>query len=187
MQFQAAWKQPVFELLLITTVAVVGVGARVAWEGSRDVFHPLIFTGPMFGLLYGWMPFQLLRSGHLASYFDDGQLIFVQLINLLGVTAFVAGCLWAGVRLPRRSLRDSSPALAMRLVQGAMVGGGIGLAAWLTLIIKSGGPVQAFSKSYSGGWDDSGYVRDSSILLLSAIVLTLAAIATDRARSLFVL
>lgn len=176
-----------FELLLIATFAVIAAGVVIAWDGSRDVFHPLIFTGPMFGLLYAWMPFQLLRSGDLASYFDDNQLIFVQTINLLGLGAFVAGCLWAGVRLPGQPVRERSHALAIRLAQGAAVVGSVGLAAWLTLIIKSGGPVQAFSKSYSGGWDDSGYVRDSSILLLSAIVLLLSAIAIDRPRSLFVI
>ena len=173
-----------FELLLVLTVVVAFAAMLIAWDASRDLLHPLIFMAPMFVFLYGWMPWQLWRSGDLANFFDDSHLIFVQTINLLGVASFAAGCLLAGTRLPARavsSFRRRLPAERVRrLAAGGAITGALGLAAWLTLIMKSGGPMQAFSKAYSGGWDDSGYVRDGSILLLSGILLVLAAMALDR-------
>ncbi len=174
-----------FELLLVLTAGVVLAGMLIVWDGSRDLLHPLLLTGPMFLFLYAWMPWQLWSSGDLANFFDDKQLIFVQTVNFLGVASFVGGCLLARVRLPANAMTGRwqlASGRAERLVIGGALTGAVGLAAWLTLIIKSGGPIQAFSKAYSGGWDDSGYVRDGSILMLSGLLLVLAAVALDRMR-----
>ena len=54
---------------------------------------------------------------------------------------------------------------------------GVGLAAWFVAIKNVGGFVNAFSQSHTGGWDDSGYVRDSSLLLLSGSALLLASMS----------
>lgn len=176
-----------YELLLAATCLVALLGAMIAYDGSRDVFHPLIFIGPMFAFIYGWMPVKLLLSGDIFTFFDTDQLIHVQWINLLGVAAFVGGCLAAGARRPRqKSIPAALPAAAaQRFAIGAGLVGGIGLAAWLTLIIKSGGPSQAFGTAYNGGWDDSGYVRDGSILLLAGVLLTFTAIGIDRLRTVY--
>ena len=50
-----------FELMLLAAAGVAIVGVLVAYDGSRDVFHPLVFIGPMFAFLYGWMPWKLLQ------------------------------------------------------------------------------------------------------------------------------
>ena len=60
-----------------------------------------------------------------------------------------------------------------------MITGSIGLLCWLITIKNVGGFVAAFSKSYSGGWDDSGYVRDGSLLLLVGVLLLVAVIASE--------
>lgn len=171
-----------FEILLWVTLAVVALGVVIAYDGSRDVFHPLIFIGPMMGFLYSWMPMKLNASGSLAQFFDPQQLIFVQTLNLCGVLAFVVGCLAAGTRVSRAQrwtpVKLSSQS-CYRLRCGALAVGGIGLLCWTISIVNVGGFVNAFSRSYSGGWDDSGYVRDGNLLLLVGVLLSVAAITAE--------
>ena len=88
-----------FVALLITAAAVALIGCLIALDGSHDVFHPLIFAGPMLAFIYCWMPMKLVQAGGLSQYFDNDQLLFVQTLNVLGVTAFVVCCLAAGVRV----------------------------------------------------------------------------------------
>lgn len=171
-----------FELLLWLTLAVIALGVVVAYDGSRDVFHPLVFIGPMMAFLYFWMPLKLNGSGSLAQFFDPQQLTFVQTVNFCGVLAFVAGCLVAGTRV-RRSHKNTvarlSKAACLRLRTGAIAAGSIGLLCWMISIVNVGGFVNAFSRSYSGGWDDSGYVRDGNLLLLVGVLLAVAAITAE--------
>ncbi|MBV9308688.1 MAG: hypothetical protein JOZ45_21250 [Acidobacteriaceae bacterium] len=173
-----------FEALLFVALAITTVGILIAYDGSRDVFHPLFFIGPMLAFLYGWMPLQLLRSGSLFQYFDLDQLESVQGLNVLGILAFVLACLAAGCRV--RQSRSSAPKLSSagcrRLRIGALMVGGVGLACWLISIINVGGFVNAFSKSYAGGWDDSGYVRDGNLLLLVGVLLALGAMGSEGLR-----
>ena len=169
----------VYELLLVAAVVVAIGGAVIALDGSRDVFHPLLFIGPMLAFLYGWMPWQLYHAGGLAQYLDGAQLVDVQRLFVLGVFAFVASCLAAGVRVKRQSGEKGSappsPVVARRLLIGGASAGSIGLICWGITIVNVGGFVNAYSSSYSGGWDDSGYVRDGSLLLLTGILLAVSA------------
>jgi hypothetical protein len=65
-----------------------------------------------------------------------------------------------------------------------LITGGLGLLCWLITIINVGGFVNAFSRSYSGGWDDSGYVRDGSLLLLVGVLLLMAVTVVEGPRIL---
>ncbi len=67
-----------FETLLWLTGGIVLLGMIVAFDGSKDVFHPLVFIGPMLIFLYFWMPSRLLAGDGLSRFFLDEQLIFVQ-------------------------------------------------------------------------------------------------------------
>lgn len=177
-----------FEPLLWGTIAIIVAAMIFAYDGSRDIFHPLVFLGPMFIFLYGWMPIRLLHKGDLDLFFDREQLAFIGTLNLLGVGAFLIGCLLIGTRHIRNPVLSwkFSDLTSARLVQGGTVVGCIGLGAWLIQIVNVGGVVNAFSRPYSGGWDDSGYVRDTAILLLGAILLLLAAITkSPRPRPLY--
>src|ERR1700730_6912507 len=87
-----------FELLFWFTIAVLILNIIWAWAGTDDVFHPLMFIGPMLLFLYGWMPLKLLQANALDGFFQSDQLVFVQTVNLLGTTAFVLGCLSVGCR-----------------------------------------------------------------------------------------
>jgi hypothetical protein len=169
-----------FEALLFLAVAISAFGIICAYDGSRDVFHPLVFIGPMFIFLYGWMPWNLFSTGGLTQFFDDDQLLFVQRLNVLGIVAFVTACLGVGIRMnrpPPEGLHQLPPLACRRLLIGAGVFGAIGLMCWSITIINVGGFVNAFSASYSGGWDDSGYVRDGSLLLLVGVLLSVSSIS----------
>jgi oligosaccharide repeat unit polymerase len=167
-----------FEMLLWLTGGIALLGMIVAFDGSKDVFHPLVFIAPMLIFLYTWMPWRLLAADGLSRFFLDEQLIFVQRLYLLGVLAFVAGCLFAGVRARRTSEPEPlSQEACQRLLIGSVLVGAIGLICWLVQIIEVGGPIRAFSNAYSGGWDDSGYVRDGDLLLLVAVLLAVSALS----------
>ncbi len=173
-----------FEAMLWLAAAICAVGVVAAFDGSRDVFHPLMFLGPMLGFLYSWMPSKLLAADGLARFFDTDQLIFVERLNLIGLVCFVGACLAAGIRLrrpvtaPDPSWRARmSPQACRRLLIGGMVAGLIGMSCWLITIHNVGGFVNAFSTSYAGGWDDNGYVRDGSLLLLVGVMLAVTSLA----------
>ena len=174
-----------FEVLLAAAALIALGGALIALDGSHDVFHPLVFIGPMFAFLYGWMPYKLRSNGGLARYLDGDQLIKVQSLFALGVLAFVIACLAAGVRVSKRPGRQPSrvsPEMANRLLAGGALAGAVGLLCWAVTIINVGGFVNAYSASYSGGWDDSGYVRDGSLLLLTGILLVITALSIGASR-----
>ena len=175
-----------FELLLVMAALIALGGTVIAFDGSRDVFHPLVFIGPMLAFLYGWMPFELLRHNAFAQFFDEGQLIFVQWLNVFGVLAFVLGCLGAGVRIrkTRFAQRKMSPLGARRLLVASGVIGGLGLICWLITIHNVRGFTQAFSTSYAGGWDDNGYVRDGSLLLLVGVMMATTSMVSGGSRTI---
>ena len=174
-----------FEALLFLAIGITLIGILCAYDGSRDVFHPLVFIGPMLIFLYGWMPWELLRNGALAQFLDNDQLTHVQILNVLGILAFVVACLAAGVRLRRQRRAEVarlSPAACRRLLFGAALAGSVGLICWGITIVNVGGFVNAYSTSYTGGWDDSGYVRDGSLLLLTGVLLAVTALSAGAPR-----
>ncbi len=180
-----------FEILLWAAAGISLLGILFALDGSRDVFHPLVFIGPMFIFLYAWMPSRLLAADGLACYFDPRQLLFIQTLYICGIGAFVLACLSVGVRLktaPAHSARGFSThapkmspqislAMCRRLLIGGGIAGAIGLGCWAVTIINVGGFVNAFSASYSGGWDDSGYVRDGSLLMLVGVLMAVSSLS----------
>jgi len=174
-----------FELLLFLAVAIAVLGVLCALDGSRDVFHPLVFIGPMLVFLYGWMPWKLASNGALAQFLDTDQLTHVQTLNVCGILAFVLACLATGVRLRSRRRAEVprlSPIACRRLLFGAAIAGTIGLVCWGISIINVGGFVNAYSASYSGGWDNSGYVRDGSLLLLTGVLLAVTSLSAGGPR-----
>jgi hypothetical protein len=174
-----------FEALLFAVPVICLIGIACALDGSRDIFHPLVFILPMLGFLYFWMPYQIWSAHGLEKYFEGNQLTFVQLVNVVGVIAFMLGCLFAGLRL-RRPASPRMPPLSQLALRRMLVGSGItgmiGLGCWGITIINVGGFVNAYSKSYSGGWDDSGYVRDGSLLLLVGVLLAITVLSSNGPR-----
>ena len=171
-----------FEALVWTAIAIAVIALISTLDGSRDVFHPLILITPMMIFLYGWMPLRLLRADGLSRFFDDPELIFIQSLNILGILAFVCACLAVGTKVGRfrHETEHLSAATCRRLRIGSGIVGGVGLLCWTVSIVNVGGFVNAFSKAVGGGWDDSGYIRDGSLLILVGILLTVSAAASDR-------
>ena len=172
-----------FELMLLTAAIVAAAGLVIAYDGSRDAFHPLVLIAPMLLFLYAWMPWQLLRHNALERFFDNDQLMFVQGLNILGVLGFVAGCLLVGVRMRGKSAApEISQRTARRLLGGAAALGLVGLVCWSVAITNVGGFTAAFSTSYSGGQDASGYVRDGAMLLLVGLLLAVTSLSAGGPR-----
>ncbi len=173
-----------FEALIIAAAVIAILGIIVALDGSKDAFHPLILIGPMFIFLYAWMPWKLLSADGLSRFFDQDQVVFVQTLNVAGVFAFVAACLAAGVRLRKRKRNGLalSPKAIERLLIGGSVAGMVGLMCWVSTLITVGGFSQAYSQAYSGGWNDSGYVRDGVQLLLVGLLMATTALSAGGPR-----
>jgi hypothetical protein len=167
--------------LIILTAAVIVCGMVLGFSRSRDVFHPAVLLGPMLLFLYVWMPLKLIGTNSLARYFYPEQLWFVQSVNCLGIAALVVGCL-LGTNLHWMQHRNVSISehSERRLVVASMITGAIGFSAWLVSIRNVGGVSEAFSHPYSGGWDDSGYVRDGSLLMFAAAALAMPVLANGR-------
>ena len=160
-----------FVWLIWAVVIIVVLALWYAYAGSKDVFHPLMFIGPMLVFMYAWMPYQLDSIGGLAGFFQRFQLDYVQRINFCGVTCFLVGCLLVGCRVPAIQMPEPK-ASPLTLLIGGVILGCIGLGAWvMTVINGSGGDLTG----YRGGWDDSGYIRDASLLLFPSFLLILAA------------
>ncbi len=151
--------------------AWVSVAALVvAYKTSRDVFHPLILAVPMILAMYVFLPLKLLVGGSLTSYLSIEELQYIQVINLLGITAFCFGCLkggWGGGRG-----RSQGPApLARNALWASLILGGIGVLGYLIMISNAGGFVAAYGRPHGGGVSPYGYIRDSVNLCIPACVL----------------
>ena len=167
-----------FIILTWAIVVIVSLALIHAYSGSKDVFHPLMFMGPMMVFMYAWMPLKLDNIGGLAGFFQLDQLEFVQKVNLLGVGCFVLGCLSLGCRLPAKKAPEQKASPAVLKICGSVLGL-LGLGAWcLTVVHGTGGDLSG----YRGGWDDSGYIRDASLLMFSAFLLFLAGVNREGIR-----
>jgi hypothetical protein len=163
-----------FTFLNWSIALVVASAMMYAYAASRDVFHPLMFLGPMLLFMYVWMPVKLDSFGGLDGFFQPDQLNHIQSINAAGVICMVLGCLSVGCR-KRPPWLQLPPVSGTTLAIGGTVLGGLGFAAWAVTILNVGGLSEAFSTSYSGGWDDSGYIRDGTLLMFPGFLLILSA------------
>ena len=64
--------------LVWLTIVVAAAFLIHAYNSTRDVFHPLVCTMPMFGFIYGYMPVTLIESGSLFLYVTEDQAVFFQ-------------------------------------------------------------------------------------------------------------
>ena len=165
-----------FDFLIWAAILSVVVGMICAYDGSRDVFHPLMYLGPMLLFIYGWMPLKLNAANGLEGFFQNDQLVYVETFNVLGIMSLIWGCLSCGCRVPKRQGSGTMPAeLSRRLMVGGVALGVVGVAAWSVGIVEVGGLREAFNQPYHGGWDDSGYIRDAAMLVFPSFLLVLAA------------
>jgi hypothetical protein len=168
-------------LLIVTALSCFAAILAGAWY-YHDTFHPLVYLGALLGALYVYFPAYLVWDGGIWQYLDEGSLPEIQAIFLLGVLSILVG-VWRGAGRPvglstggtvtteeqRRRLRIGGAVLGLVAVGGFLYG-----------VMNVGGIQAAFGKSYGGGWDDSGYVRDMPLLSLPALLWLMAAYQTRR-------
>lgn len=154
---------------LTCALAVVILAAMVyAFRSTQDVFHPALIWGSMVLFLYVYMPVGLVAANTLHVYLSEEQAAFAQFVNLVGVSAFLAG-IHLGQRAKAR--RKSASPEPGRLFIGAVTLGSIGLVTYAYTLAFVGGFLAAYSDAYGGGTADLGYVRDGVLLTLPATLM----------------
>src|ERR1700722_766916 len=102
-QPRVVWKDrdlSMFTVLTYAIAVVIALAILYAYAGSRDVFHPIVYIGPMMMFMYVWMPLKLDAANGLNGFFQRDQLDFIQLLNFSAIVCFVLGCLSSGCKLP---------------------------------------------------------------------------------------
>jgi hypothetical protein len=164
------------EVPYVLVALTCAAGAIVALQTKSDPFHPLIYLGAMLAYFYSWVP---LQSGVLDDVrgLSPSEVNAISQIYMLGVAAVVLGCLWGGRGRGTARPTELRAAVGKRigkiLWKGGTVLGGVGILSWIVQIATVGGFRAAYSRGYGGGWHDSGYVRDATLLVLPAIILML--------------
>src|SRR5688572_28242212 len=116
---------------------------------SGDALHPVMFLGPLLGFAYVLKPLYLSLHGDLHAYFPNPtDLLFVQMVNALGVFAFLLGCLRGASRAALGRVRTShllwSVARRRMVILGVLCGVAA-TAAYVYGIINVGGLWRAYS------------------------------------------
>ncbi len=163
--------------LYIATLVILVLAWFYFWYQFRDPFHPAIILLPQFAFLYGYMPWELSSSDpfRFEVYGGGKEAIYrYQAITLGLIAALLAGVIFISRGLTRQSARWQMLQLkspdTIRLV--AMGMGLAGMAAWLTMVMNSGGFSSAYGSGYGGGWVKSGYIREMRYLgLVGALLL----------------
>lgn len=165
--------------MYIATMGLLGAVWLYFWMRFHDPFHPAIILLPMFGFLYGYMPWELQRSDPFRfSVYAGGDAVYrYQAITLGLIAALIGGLTWVTRGLTRqrarwRMLHFSDPRRMMLIAFGL---GLVGMWAWITMIMNVGGLQQAYGSGYGGGWVSSGYIREMRYLGLVGALLTYVA------------
>jgi hypothetical protein len=128
--------------------------------------------------VYAYSPTVLLWNGTLQERFPNrGDLEFVQLVNLLGVAGFCAGCLWgSSVQSRRRAIFQEpsqylSPAARQKILRIAVLLGVAAVAGFTYAVFDSGGPLAVFSRPKPFLNTASGYLGELPMFSLPAVFL----------------
>ena len=163
-----------FEIFTLAILFAAASGFAWAVWGVKDTLHPLVYLMPMAAFMYVYMPLSLYDETGALYYFSMEELALVQGYNLLCVVGLLAGCYLSSWRWRDHSLGDLSvmkmPIGKHHLRHVAYILGSLGFLAYAYQIINVGGLVAAYDSAYGGGWADSGYIRDATILVVPAIV-----------------
>ena len=164
-------------LFLVYTAGIAALALLAMYvgvRGQRDTLHPGLVLAAMLLFLYAYMPMRLYAEDGFFGFITEGQLAFVQLVNLCGVGALLGGVIagaWGGLFREghvRLSLRGA------RVYAAALVVGLSGVVGYVIGIVATGGFSEAYGRAYGGGWSASGYVREAYLMTAPAILLVLA-------------
>ena len=171
-------------LLWLTGLAAVTCGL-VGYLISRDVFHPLVFLGPMLAFSYFLTPLVLTSEGTIWRFLPADQMAFVQFFYLAGTLALAAGVMiggYGGRWRPGKLALVPSWSARRQLRRAGLLLGGIGVAAFLYMIRNNGGLEATYSVAHGRGWSSTGYIREAFFLIVPALMLLLVANSGQRIR-----
>jgi len=153
-------------ILALTTV--------VALIHHRDTFHPALLIVPMLAFFYCYWPAMLEATGGFYGYLWDEHVARAQWIHLAGVLGICAGLVIGSagaVRSTASPLAYSGYFDRKTLLWASIIFGMLGLWSFSYQIVNVGGFSQAYGRAYGGGYIESGYVREITVLALPALLL----------------
>lgn len=158
------WAPSLFYTLVGLLVAFGAWSIFRSWTRWHDVFHPIIFCVPQMIYLYVALPVYGLNNDEFeflsrAGYWNE--LANFQFIADLMCLSTIAG-VWWGCRNAKKFAAPIPQQNPKAIFAIGITFGVLGSAAWLIGIINVGGFDAAYGHAYGGGWDDSGYVRESA-------------------------
>lgn len=167
-----------FEQLLWLTAGVIATSIVAAYLRTKDPLHPLMYLGPMLLYIYALIPLILYYRNLLTDNFpDEPDLVFAQSVLASGLLCFCIGCLQnrvAPVHIHARRLDlNFAPPVRRKLIILSYVLAALGLGAFLYIVMRSGGLVEAYSTPKGGGRAESGYVSSAPLLTIPAMILYL--------------
>src|SRR5439155_20689302 len=114
---------------------------------------------------YVFKPWLLDQSGWLPSYFDTGNVMRVQILNMLAVAMFAAGCVCnsttLAARLEHKPVGPLPPKAQNHIVSAAIILGTIALSAFLYMLADAGGLRAAYSQAKGGIVTANGYLGEA--------------------------
>lgn len=171
-------------LVWLTGFAAVGCAAAGYLE-SRDVFHPLVFLGPMLAFSYWLTPLVLIGEGTMWHYLPADEMPLVQFAYLAGTLCLSAGVMvggyggyWRAGALP---IIPSLPA-RRQLRRAGLILGGAGVAAFVYMIGNNGGLEATYSVAHGRGWASTGYIREAFFFIVPGLLFLLVANSGQRIR-----
>src|SRR5262245_32401008 len=79
------------EIILVATGGVILVGLYVAYDQSKDPFHPAVMLAGPFAYFFSVWPLLLNRSGGLEEYLPRDKLEHAALLFLCSIVALYVG------------------------------------------------------------------------------------------------
>lgn len=170
-----------FLLLTYLTGTVIVSAMFIAYKGSKDTFHPLIYLGLMMFSFYCYLPLKLfyVNPEAVIRFLSLERLEFIQSVNLLGVISLCIGVLYGAGKTKffqqNRQEWVLPPIVRNRVQTAAIFTGFVGLIGFVSGIANVGGLEAAYGKGYGGGWSDSGWVREAVFLTIPALLWLMTA------------
>ncbi|OVE73793.1 hypothetical protein BVX94_02835 [bacterium B17] len=147
----------------------------MAYNYSRDPIHPMILLGALFGYAYVYQPLYLHSTGLLSDYISEDSILFVHIVNCIGILALCIGTLTGTKSIDdlyeESGVSEPDPELQNRLITASYILAGIGIAGYMVQLSYSGGFAKAYSYVKGGGWAPSGYIGEAPMLTIPAILL----------------
>jgi len=165
-----------FALLCILTGATLTLAALAAYVRWHDALHPAIVVAPTFGYTMSVWPLLLNATGGLDAYFDEGQLVHIQLVHFLSIACFCLGLFTKSfkpglVSADRATIGVLTANGRRRLYEVAVLLGVLSLGSYLYAIERAGGFVQAFSFAKGGGDPTvSGYIGEAILFSFPSVL-----------------